>query len=62
MASISVEKFRDLEECGLRDIQVKNKLSGDEFQHLVGQAAVVFQGQNSSYKLPENFRTTTALS
>ena len=42
MASISVEKFRELEACGLRDIQAKNKLSGDEFQDLVVQAAVVF--------------------
>ena len=56
MASISVEKFRELEACGLRDIQAKNKLSGDEFQDLVAQAAVVFPRSKFILQIAREFQ------
>ena len=56
MASISVEKFRELETCGLMEIEARNNLSGEEFQNLVVQAAVVFPRSQFILKIAREFQ------
>ena len=56
IASTSVEKFRELEACGLMEIKARNNLSGEELQNLVVQAAVVFPRSQFILKVAREFQ------